>query len=202
MCLFNVWHVVKSLNEALVFFHSGDTSVPTHVLLLFTCSTYCSCPHKVHTVACSMHTTGTYYSWCSYIRCSLSAKIWSTSWARLYSETFYGYSHSNVTYHLHSFIHSALCINNILIVHGSRKTYVELTLNGTVICHCGTCHTVNHLSSVWRDVCDIFSSAQRIVGQNGQKSMLACILQNPTGCSGTSWYFWHTVLHILCTGTY
>ena len=43
---------------------------------------------------------------------------------------------------------------------------------------------------------------QRIVGQNNQKSMLACILQNPTGCSRTSWYFWHTTFDILCIWTY
>lgn len=32
---------------------------------------------------------------------------------------------------------------------------------------------------------------QRIVGQNSQKSMLACILKNPT------WYFWHTTFDII-----
>lgn len=34
---------------------------------------------------------------------------------------------------------------------------------------------------------------QRIVGQNSQKS----ILQNVTRYRRTSWYFWHTALHIL-----
>ena len=32
-------------------------------------------------------------------------------------------------------------------------------------------------------------AAHGIVGQNSQKSMLACIQQNPTGCSRTSRYF-------------
>lgn len=41
-----------------------------------------------------------------------------------------------------------------------------------------------------------------IVGQNSRKSMLACILQNVTGCSRTSWYFWHIAFDILCAGTY
>ncbi len=72
--------------------------VPNRILLLFTRSVYCSCPHKVHTVACSMHTIGTYYSvmivrlelwlWCVYIHRSCSAKTWSTSWARMLSKTF------------------------------------------------------------------------------------------------------------------
>ncbi len=62
-----------------------------------------------------------------------------------------GKIHSNVTYHLHSFIHLALCTDSILIYSincRSRKTYVVLTVKCTVICHCGTCHSVNHLSSV------------------------------------------------------
>lgn len=33
-----------------------------HILLLFTYSGYSGCPHKVHTVTCSVHTMGTYYS--------------------------------------------------------------------------------------------------------------------------------------------
>lgn len=46
----------------------------------FTFSTYCSCPYKVHTVACSIHTIGTYYFFitlcveiwpsCSYLCCA------------------------------------------------------------------------------------------------------------------------------------
>ncbi len=42
------------------------------------------------------------------------------------------------------------------------------------------------------------SGVQRIVGKNSQKSMLVCILQNPTRSSRASWYFfayciWHTM---------
>lgn len=33
------------------------------------------------------------------------------------------------------------------------------------------------------------SHVQRIVGHNNQKSMLACIVQNATKCSRTSWHF-------------
>ncbi len=39
------------------------------------------------------------------------------------------------------------------------------------------------------------------MGHNGRKRMLACILQNLTGCSKASQYFWHTAFHILCIGT-
>ena len=50
------------------------------------------------------------------------------------------------------------------------------------------CHSVMYvLQSMW-----LSSAAQRIVGRNSQKSMLACILQNATRCNRTSWYFGHT----------
>ncbi len=58
------------------------TTTGMTILLLFTCSMHCSCPHKVHTVACSIHRIWTYYSimlvrldlwlWCSYIRTYIS----------------------------------------------------------------------------------------------------------------------------------
>ena len=50
--------------------------------------------------------------------------------------------------------------------------------------------------------CDVSSAAQRIVGQNSQNSMLACILQNATGCSKASWYFWHTAFDKQCIRAY
>ncbi len=156
----------------------------------FTCSAYCSCPHRVHTVARSMHTTGTCVCcapWTStpMLFCwSLSMKFWSKS------------------SHLHSIIHFILCSNTIVIYWLNigvltLKCAVILSISCqrfalSLLClsSCKTC-----------DVCDVFSAAQRIVGQNGQKNLLVCIMQNPTGCSRTSWYFWHNAFHILCTGT-
>ncbi len=44
----------------------------------------------------------------------------------------------------------------------------------SIICHLSQLYL--HLSTV-SDICDIFSATQRIVGKNGQKSVLACILQ-------------------------
>ncbi len=61
---------------------------PDCILLFFTCSAYCSCPHKVHTVACSMHITWTYCTVmtvrlelrlrCPSICWSPGIKFWST----------------------------------------------------------------------------------------------------------------------------
>lgn len=47
-------------------------------------------------------------------------------------------------------------------------------------------------------LCDVSSGAQRTLGQNHQKSMLVCILQNLTG-SILSQY---TLFHILLTGSH
>ncbi len=78
--------------------------------------------------------------------------------------------------------------------------YLHLNVLSSVIAPFVILSIICHLSQLClylsdtaqRDICDIFGTAQRIVGQNGQKSMLACILQYLTGCSRTSWYFWHT----------
>ena len=40
------------------------------------------------------------------------------------------------------------------------------------------------------------------VRKNSQKIMLACILQNATRCSRTSWSFCHTAFDMVCIGTY
>lgn len=53
-----------------------------------------------------------------------------------------------------------------------------------------------------RDICDLSSTAQRIVSQHGQRNMLARIMQNENRCSRTSWYFWHTAFDIQCIGTH
>lgn len=66
--------------------------------------------------------------------------------------------------------------------------------------HCTVNASICALSAV-ETLWSIFV-CQRIVGQNNQKSMLAFILQNATGCSRISWYFWHTAFDILCIGTY
>ncbi len=70
--------------------------------------------------------------WCFYIPHRLIAKIWSKSWARTLSKPFWGQIHSNVTYHLHSFIHLDICSDsifiNILIICRSRKTNTVLAL--------------------------------------------------------------------------
>ncbi len=42
--------------------HAHTGCIPNSILLLFTCSMYCSCLLKVLIVACSVHTSGTYYS--------------------------------------------------------------------------------------------------------------------------------------------
>ncbi len=63
--------------------------------------------------------------------CSLSVKIY-TSWARMLSKPFWVKILSNVTYHLHSFIHSALCSNRMLIlvvIIVKRKTYIVAYLH-------------------------------------------------------------------------
>ena len=95
--------------------------VPNHKSL-FTCSTHCSYPYKVCTVAHSIQTIGTNYRW----------------------------------FH---------CITVVPPID-----FHELSR------------------------CDIFSAAQMIVGQNSQKSMLACKLRNTTGCSTTSWHIFG-ILH-------
>ena len=52
------------------------------------------------------------------------------------------------------------------------------------------------------DVFDRSTAAQEgTVGQNSQKSMLACIQQNVTRFNRTYWYFWHTTFHIFCIWT-
>ncbi len=52
-----VW---SSPNWSCQVWESGCVS--NSIFLLFTCSMCCSCPHKVHTVRCSMHTIWAYYS--------------------------------------------------------------------------------------------------------------------------------------------
>ncbi len=61
---------------------------------------------------------------------------------------------------------------------------------------------LHHNIVPWSLTLLLIQAAQKIVGHSSQKSMLACILQSATGCSRTSWYFWHTALDILCNGTY
>lgn len=43
--------------------------------------------------------------------------------------------------------------------------------------------------------CDVSAAAQRIVGQDSQKSKLACILQNVTRCGRMSWYCFFFFAH-------
>lgn len=42
----------------------------------------------------------------------------------------------------------------------------------------------------------VSSAAQRIVCQNSHIIMLICTLQNASGCSFISLYFWHTIFDI------
>ncbi len=123
-------------------------------------------------------------------------------------------SHSNISQHIYPLGFVRQLKINTSTVHRSCKTCVVLAPKRAVICHCGTCHSVKsavkrlrllcfvYIRTTHHDVCEIFAAAQRIVGQNGQKCILACILQNLTGCSRTSRYFWHTVFHILSIETY
>ncbi len=84
------WSVSARLKPA------GGGCVPNHILLLFTCSTYCSCPHKVHNVACIVLTIGTYYSvvivrlelWLLYPSQPLCENLRVPSWARILSKPF------------------------------------------------------------------------------------------------------------------
>lgn len=57
-------------------------------------------------------------------------------------------------------------------------------------------------SRLFSHLCDVFSALQKIDGQQSWSSMLAYKLQNVSGCSRTSWYFYHTVCDVLCTETY
>ncbi len=65
----------------------------------------------------------------------------------------------------------------VLIILSIRRQMFALSLLCVYLCK--TC-----------DVCDVFSTAQRIVGQNGQKNMLACILQYLPRCSRTIRDLW------------
>ena len=63
---------------------------------------------------------------------------------------------------------------------------------------------VNQLSIIsadqpmWRILC----CAKDCGSKEPKKNMLGCMMQNPSRCSRTCWYFWHTALALLCTGTY
>ncbi len=74
-----------------------------------------------------------------------------------------------------------------LLLARAATALTEYILVHAVYIHLG--HTTTHNTAPWTLTLLLIQAAQRIVGQNSQKRMLACILQNVTGCSRTSWYF-------------
>lgn len=129
----NVHEMLNFLKVDAWRFNKGYT---VNHMLFFLLIAQHSCPLKVHSVVCSLHKTGSYYSsW----HCTLNFDRLA-----LESKPFQGSICSNTGLHLHSFIHLASCRNNLLMhyLHTITKTSLVFALESVVIHHCSVCRPV------------------------------------------------------------
>ncbi len=91
---------------------------------------------------------------------------------------------------------SGLWTLTLILLHPAQPYCEILECKGKV-------HNSEHTLSLYScDTCDVLSAAQRIVGQNGKKSMLACLLQNTPGCSKVEHPGTSVIPDVLHIGTY